>query len=83
MIYICRKCGQRAAVIEQPSTHPTQPASEQVTCWTRMCGNYGQTKDIRDTDDIDAFFIVIDTNQDNLKIELLFRNAAALQRFGV
>lgn len=81
-LFICRKCGCTAAVIHQPPTHPTQPASQQVTCWTKMCGNYGQTKDTRDTTDIDELFTVEDDNTapDDLQLELLFRNAQALKR---
>lgn len=76
--YICRKCGCPAAVINQPSTHPTQPASVQVTCWTRMCGNYGQTKDTRDPADIAALFIVQDDSGDDLTLEILQRRVRSL-----
>lgn len=84
-VYLCRKCGCTASIINQLSTHPTQPASQQVTCWTKMCANYGQTKDTRDTTDIDALFIVEDDSAapDDLQLELLFRNAQALKRLGV
>jgi hypothetical protein len=76
--FICRKCGCPAAVINQPSTHPTQPASVQVTCWTRMCGNYGQTKDTRDTVDVEKMFIVQDDSGDDLALELLQRRVRSL-----
>lgn len=48
-VIVCRFCGQPAALIHQRSTHPTQPASVQATCWTRMCKSFGRTLDTRDT----------------------------------
>jgi hypothetical protein len=77
--FICRKCGCTAAQIQQPSTHPTQPASVQVTCWSRMCSNYGQTKNTRDTSDIEKMFIVQDdTSADDLTLEILQRRVRSL-----
>ncbi len=77
--FICRRCGRTASVILQPSTHPTQPASVQVTCWSRMCKNYGATKDCRDTADINALFIVKDdTSTDELTLEVLQRRVRSL-----
>lgn len=77
--FICRKCGCIAVQINQPSTHPTQPASVQVTCWSRMCSNYGQTKDTRDTADIEKMFIVQDdTSATDFKLEVLQRRVRSL-----
>jgi hypothetical protein len=56
-----------------------QPASVQVTCWSRMCGSYGQTKDTRDTADIDGLFIVEDdSSATDFKLEVMARRISSL-----
>lgn len=82
-VYICRKCGQRAHVSHNRPDHPAMQDSDLITCFSRMCANFGLTKDSRNTDDIDALFIVEDdTSQDDLTLVILERRARALIRLG-
>jgi hypothetical protein len=57
--YICRCCKRPAEIIDQPASHVSE-ASQQVTCWTRGCVQYGFTTDCRDEDDMYYRFIVKD-----------------------
>lgn len=81
-VIVCRFCGQPATLIHQPSTHPTQPASVQATCFTRMCSAWGRTLDTRDTEQFAEFFTFQDdaTQDDEFSLDVLAWRAESLRR---
>lgn len=82
-IFVCRICKADAHVFVQPALRVGRSRVLQIHCKTVGCPNHLLTTDERDTALVDQRFTVEDTTEtepDTLRLELLFRNAKALQR---
>ena len=55
-VIVCRKCGQPSHLIHNHPDHPKMESSVLVTCFSRMCSNFGLTTDCRDTELFNARF---------------------------
>lgn len=82
-VIVCRKCGQPAHLIQNQPDHPAMQSSVLVTCWVKMCGNWGLTTDCRDTELFNSRFTFQEpdaTQDDEFALDVLQWRAESLNR---